>query len=1080
MHKHGLGAVAAAFAAASVGSTAFGSSWTSAVGDVWTNAARWTPNAVPNGSADSATISATGADYIVRINPTVSVTLADLTINSANATLECYGGLSVSNGMNIAAGQLQVPNGVFSGDVSGAGSLRMMGGEIQGSTIRNAITFEDSFFGVSVTNGLTFVNGSASLADVGGDSDVVVVKFVGTQTLGGTGTLYFDQGGTAPNVYASGGTLTIGSGITATTRNANGKIGNDAIVGQIINQGIIQASTSRTMTLAGVWTNQGTLKTNGGTLVLGGTFKTSDIGTINRTGGGTLKVAGTVDNVGATFAPSAATGDIELSSGVINGGIVAPVAGTNLTATGGSITNASIAGIVKVTNGLTISNVGLAAGGELQVTSILRIGPGSPAGSETVNGPGKIRMLGGGTIQEVSAAMTFGSNLTVQAEANTNEIFISNPFVNKGIIRVTGGELKVQRPATGTNDYAWSNEGQLIATSGGQMTLRGTLGVGALGTFDSTGGTIKIAGSVLNDNNNLQLNGIGNVLWIASGFHGGTVTASNGAYLNAASGQFFNAYLDTDVVFSGGFARLVDGSSFASGRTVKMNSSAHIDVEQPVFSDANVLFEGPGENTITAFDVTGLTISAGTTIKTNGGNGVVSRSLGLTAPYKYTSNATVLSEVNGISLTFTGDKNDTLVNNSLIRASNGGILKVLAKTTNNGTMSFTGVTGEINLAANAGTVSMTNSAMTIWGLPASVGNLSLTGGTLSYNMSSTTGYLRALPFSSVAVTLGGGTLDNTGDTISSVEGTRTYKLGAGTISGGSITGGTFTVAGQGTMTGVSVNTPLIVNDSSRLTFINGSNTAKQITLTASGTLELNSAAVLSPGVLILMNGGGGSVQAVSGQALTIPSGVTVKSGTAAGTIGTQSRATSIAGTVTSDSSQAMLIMGNTDVTGTINATTDVTVGQSGGGTKSSLTNNGRINLGLAGDLVVNAAFTQSNVGLITMDIGGTGNESYSQIVVNSATLGGDLDVELVNGYVPAVGSTFTLLSSTTDFVGQFTFINMPSLGSTKAWQFNNTSKTLAVTVVAVPEPSVCATAAAGLMGLLLRRRRGSPVAGSLN
>jgi len=61
------------------------------------------------------------------------------------------------------------------------------------------------------------------------------------------------------------------------------------------------------LSLAGSWSNTGTIRVSGGTLNLGGTFTTAGIGTIDRTGG-TVNLTGTLTNTGGTLKLNAATG----------------------------------------------------------------------------------------------------------------------------------------------------------------------------------------------------------------------------------------------------------------------------------------------------------------------------------------------------------------------------------------------------------------------------------------------------------------------------------------------------------------------------------------------------------------------------------------------------------------------------------------------------------------------------------------------------------------------------------------------------------------------------------------------------
>ena len=99
---------------------------------------------------------------------------------------------------------------------------------------------------------------------------------------------------------------------------------------------------------------------------------------------------------------------------------------------------------------------------------------------------------------------------------------------------------------------------------------------------------------------------------------------------------------------------------------------------------------------------------------------------------------------------------------------------------------------------------------------------------------------------------------------------------------------------------------------------------------------------------------------------------------------------------------------------------------------------------------------------------GTSSELAPLLLVNSATLAGTLDVELVNGFVPVHGQSFTLLSSVGTIAGMFETINLPHLTGPMNWSIANSGTTL--TLTATPEPGGLAAVAIGGFGLLARRR----------
>jgi len=122
---------------------------------------------------------------------------------------------------------------------------------------------------IGAVNGLT-INGTATLGDATGTG---YIRFVGSQTLGGTGNVVFGSAapGNALSPSVANSTLTLAQGITV--HGAQGSIGYNPNIGgatnvSIVNLGTINADvTGRTIQLEAVSTlNSGNLKATGGIL----------------------------------------------------------------------------------------------------------------------------------------------------------------------------------------------------------------------------------------------------------------------------------------------------------------------------------------------------------------------------------------------------------------------------------------------------------------------------------------------------------------------------------------------------------------------------------------------------------------------------------------------------------------------------------------------------------------------------------------------------------------------------------------------------------------------------------------------
>jgi autotransporter-associated beta strand protein len=89
----------------------------------------------------------------------------------------------------------------------------------------------------------------------------------------------------------------------------------------------------------------------------------------------------------------------------------------------------------------------------------------------------------------------------------------------------------------------------------------------------------------------------------------------------------------------------------------------------------------------------------------------------------------------------------------------------------------------------------------------------------------------------------------------------------------------------------------------------------------------------------------------------------------------------------------------------------------------------------AGMLAVQGVYTQSEIGSLGIEIGGTtaGTQYDRLAVAGTAALDGALNVTLINGFNPAVGSTFDILTAGS-LAGTFTTVNLPSFPNFKEFR----------------------------------------------
>ena len=118
--------------------------------------------------------------------------------------------------------------------------------------------------------------------------------------------------------------------------------------------------------------------------------------------------------------------------------------------------------------------------------------------------------------------------------------------------------------------------------------------------------------------------------------------------------------------------------------------------------------------------------------------------------------------------------------------------------------------------------------------------------------------------------------------------------------------------------------------------------------------------------------------------------------------------------------------------GTLNpgATLNLASGDSliGSGTLvANLVNSGTVSPGnSAGGITVQGDYTQSADGILEIELGGTtAGTQYDQLTVTgTATMAGTLNVSLINGFIPQVGDSFTILPYGTRS-GGYTILNLP-------------------------------------------------------
>jgi hypothetical protein len=119
-----------------------------------------------------------------------------------------------------------------------------------------------------------------------------------------------------------------------------------------------------------------------------------------------------------------------------------------------------------------------------------------------------------------------------------------------------------------------------------------------------------------------------------------------------------------------------------------------------------------------------------------------------------------------------------------------------------------------------------------------------------------------------------------------------------------------------------------------------------------------------------------------------------------------------------------------------------------------------------GTITVNGSYTQSALGTLLAEVAGnTPGSQYDQLIVNGNTsLDGTLRVNLLGGFVPADGATFTVVQSSGPLTGAFASTSFPSSPAFSAG-YLPASMFVSVSGVILPPPGAIASASQVVVAL---------------
>jgi hypothetical protein len=790
-------------------------SWVNPISGTWSTPSNWSTspyapvNGSPAGSSYDVTLPSLSSAYVVTLNS--NVTVNQLNVGGASAQLNVLNAGLTASTINISGGAtFAIQSGTLSHTTITGGSLTIASSRATPANF-DSITIATPVRGLNTRfyDGLTLAGpagvytADGTLPDGTTGADTI---FLGSQTIAGDGTFILrDDAMSIGMPYPTPGTatLTVAPGVTiACSPEGSGMIQTGDADGFLINKGAIFANEN-SLSFDGElrWTNQGTFKVSPhGTLRLGGSYSTSDIGTIERSGG-TIEVGGSVNNVGQVLEANATTGSLILG-GVFTGGTLRSRDGIQFIGSGGILDGVTLDAQIATSSAIF--------SGALQVRNNLTMMPGSKitsdlklAGSQSISGTGEVHsvlvdgdvILGagivanGGTIGDqdlFKSNRSLISHGTIIASGPTHVGFwaTNGSFTSDGTISVGPGE---QLSIIGH----WTNKLGFLQVHDGTLELGGQFNWGDLGTTDFINPHLTINGTLNNAGTTLTIDShTGSILLDNDGvIDGGTIVTHDGAQLLLArTGRIgYQLPLLRDVTFDGNATTAVSriGSNPTtigiSGNLTLLNG-ARLDLTDAGLNanlaPAGIRGDGEivvgGSNAInTAYTLTinsGITLIASSTLKSTITGPVLNYGL----IRDVSTNAPLLID-------------GTLVNNGVISAD------VPASTVRIGS------TGKGNFVNNA-TLQVVDGAnmefLTNWNN--ANGTIELADGTLLFAGSFNTSAIGAIHRTGGTINLSG-RVNNAGATLELDAQTGSYNL----LAPGTFTGGTISTTGSARLTMIS-------------------------------------------------------------------------------------------------------------------------------------------------------------------------------------------------------------------------------------------------------------------------------------
>jgi autotransporter-associated beta strand protein len=988
-----LAAAMSVFVLAPSGVFAANQTWsnTGSVSGNWSETSNWGGNVAPGAtsgtaSTDVATFNTSSGTYGTSGSPIVIDgyrNILGLTFNGSagNYTIGTTSGnaLNMTNGGTILLGSGLITNNT---SITINAPLRVVGGS--GLTINNLAPNATNRFviGGGISSGdsgnrVVFLLSTAANTTNINDITGLISNGSGTISITNTGIwrLLNDANSFTGNLSVSAGSVYVSSIGNQGVASAAGagttiNIGSTTSGGNLYYTGGA-ASTNRTINMAGTSGAASIYNNSSGLLKFTSNFTATGAGskTLTLRGSGTGEIAGGIVNNNATNTTTLIKNDAgtwTLSGNNSYSGTTTVTAGVlniqhaNALGDTTASTIVSNAAALELQGGITVGAEALSLTGTgVSTTGALRNISGSNTYGGAITLAGSTRINSDADLLTLSGGISGAQNLTIGGAGNTT---ISNAIsTSAGTLTKDGAGTLI---LSGANTY-----------TGATTISAGTLQIGA----GSTTGSLSVSSAITN-NGTLAFNRSNT---ITQGTDFNSVISGTGALIQAGSGNLVltgaNTYTGATTINAGTLqigagsttGSLSVSSAVSNNGTLSFNRSNSLAFSNSISGNGSVISSGST-----------LTLSGNNSY--SGGTTILNNTVILGADNAMGTGSLSFNATVGNSVLRLNGRNQTISGLSIVSAGFAGIVENnLAATTGVLTIDLaSGVTVNgttaLNFRDNVGQLALvkTGSGTLNLSLFQSTtnysGGLTVNQGVLSYNAAQALGNSTA----GGTITLGGGTLNYTGASASSVTISNNVTLTASTAGTFNNANGTVNVSGT-----ISGSGNLIKTGAGTLS-LNASNNYSGNTTISAGTLALGASDVIANSSNVTINGGTLNTTA-SGYTDTVNS-LTISSGNLSGT-----------GTITALNGynlQGGTISANLG-TGTINATSGTTALN---GTASATTitlNGGNVTLGSAGRLASGANITL-NSGALTLG----GNEVVNRLTLSGGSLGGSGTLNATTGY----------------------------------------------------------------------------------